>query len=242
MILSRPRLQAILLRPIPLYNETDSIMPKIIHVKSAHRPRAGKSYQQCEECGKEILPRMPYKHVTVMTGPRSSHKRVRCNDCPTWQPWDLSNALWARLAQITHEFSNELSSCEDEDSIRDLLNITAEAVREIAEEKRESASNIEDGFGHPTSLSEELEGVADELETWADEIENADIPEYPEPEETECDDCTGSGDDESLPDQVCETCKGEGNYTSEEPTEEQVEGWLGEVADSLSDVVGNSPV
>jgi hypothetical protein len=49
----------------------------------------------------------------------------------------------------------------------------AEGVREVAEEYRESASNMEEGFGHATSMTEELEEKADELDSWADDVENA---------------------------------------------------------------------
>jgi hypothetical protein len=48
-----------------------------------------------------------------------------------------------------------------------------EGVREAAELYRESASSIEDGFGHSTFLTEEMNEHADELDSYADEIEDA---------------------------------------------------------------------
>ena len=59
-----------------------------------------------------------------------------------------------------------------------MLNVVGEGVREAAELWRESASNIEDGFGHPTSMSEEFEGYADEVDGIADEVEGIEPEEY----------------------------------------------------------------
>jgi DnaJ-class molecular chaperone len=79
-------------------------------------------------------------------------------------------------------------------------------VRDLAEEKRESAQNIENGFGHPTYQSEELTQQADDLETWADDIEQAEVPalvDYP------CDSCQGEGESD------CDACNGEGTITDQ---------------------------
>ncbi len=111
----------------------------------------------------------------------------------------------------------------------------AEVVREIAEEKRESAQNIEDGFGHSTSASEELSSLADELEEWATSIENADIPEYPDANDADCEECEGSG---SIGEDNCEECGGSGHPS--EPTEEQLEEWRMDVEDVTS-VLNDSP-
>jgi len=118
----------------------------------------------------------------------------RCASCPQWQVWEYSSSLSARVAEISHDFWNEVDNASDADEVQECLNSAAERVREIAEEKREGASNIEDGFGHSTYQSDELNDVADQLDSWADDIESADIPDYPEAEEHDCDDCEGSGE------------------------------------------------
>lgn len=147
----------------------------------------------CEVCGKEIEPGSPYKHVTPKSGPYGGRKRVRCAACPTWRQWDLSQSLSARVAQIEHDFRQAIEGVETKEDVESALNDAAEAIREIAEEKREGAQNIEDGFGHPTSMSEELTDVADQLDSWADDVEGADVPDLPEPEGEDCDECAGSG-------------------------------------------------
>jgi hypothetical protein len=64
---------------------------------------------------------------------------------------------------------------EDEESLKGdlqgILDGCADGVREAAEMWRESASNIEDGFGHATSTSDEMEEHADTYESVADEVE-----------------------------------------------------------------------
>lgn len=179
----------------------------------------------------------PYKWVQ----PHMSGKRIRCDACPNWQPWELTNALWARLAQIESEFQDSLYEAESTDDVQAALDAAADAVAEIAEEKRESASNMEDGFGHSTSASDDLNGTADQLDDWAEEIRGAgdDIPEFPEGE-CEYEDreegrvCTVH--DESKVIDADEKCEQEG-----EPTEDQLSDWRDEVAGSLT-IVGESPV
>ena len=125
------------------------------------------------------------------------------------------------------------------------LGEAASAIREIAEAKRESASNIEEGFGHETSQSDELNDVADTLENWADDVEAVEVPDLPEPEETDCEECNGTGEVSDPNDDAavleCAECNGEGKITPDEPTEEQMEEWRSEVTDACS-IVDECPV
>lgn len=175
-------------------------MARVTYVTSARRrcfttgENKGKQkpYEKCEVCGKEIEPGMPYKWVEPKISPTYSVRHVRCHDCPTWQPWELSNALWARIAQIQSEAQGVDTS--DPDEVRSALETAADQIEELASEKRDGASNIEEGFGHPTSLSEELEATADALEQWANEVrEKAGEIEEAVEEEVECESCEGSG-------------------------------------------------
>lgn len=68
----------------------------------------------------------------------------------------------------------ELSSIRDD---------AAQAVRDVAEEYRQSASNIVDGFGHETEASYQQEEWADQVEASADEIDDVDFDEAPDPED-----------------------------------------------------------
>jgi len=222
-----------------------------------------KPLYDCDFCKKPIEIGTPYKHITPKSGPYGGRKRTRHESCPTWQVWEYSSSLSARTAQISFEFENALSNVETPDDVQSALDDAAASVREIAEEKRESASNIEDGFGHPTSASEELEQVADDLDGWADEIESVDIPELPEPEpitkwyvngpeaqslaedgfedEQDARDALenhlAENPDEDEDDWVVESDEEDG----EEPTEDQMSEWRDEVVDATS-IVDECPV
>lgn len=226
----------------------------------------------CDKCGTEIKPGMPYKWVKTKTT-YGGTKRVRCATCPTWTQSELSTSKMAGVYAAQEEFSDFIGSWNPDDGIdavRDALNNCAEQVRSVGEEYRESASNIEEGFGHPTYMSEELEQKADELESWADEIEQAVDSVDDEPEaDDDCEHCEGTGQVD------CETCGGTGNVEgetthgnetdeaecddctgtgqtdcqecsgsgkSETPGEETTEAWADEVRSAATDVVDNCPV
>jgi len=59
------------------------------------------------------------------------------------------------------------------ESANDALGTAADALESVYEDYRESASNIEDGFGHETQQSQELNETADEIEAWAEEVREA---------------------------------------------------------------------
>lgn len=213
-----------------------------------------------------------YKWIKPKSGPYGGSQRNRHESHPSWHPWEYSSSLGARTAQIQHEAWEAINSTnlESPEDVTSVLEWVADEVRGLVEEKRESASNIEDGFGHPTSQSEELEGIADELESWADDIENADVPELPDPEEVDCAECEGNGvTDEGCDDcqgagviedtegnitgdcstcggdgQVevdCADCDGSGQVESEEPTAEQMDAWRDEV-EQLFSIIDECPV
>lgn len=186
----------------------------------------------CEACKTEIKVGDPYKHVTPKSGPYGGRIRVRCAGCPSWQEWDLSNSLSARIAQIVDAAQVD-EDTTDEGAYTSALEDAAAEIREIANEKRESSENMEEGFGHETSMSAELAEVADELEGWADEIEAAQIPERPEGE-AECGECEGTGtiDDEGN-DITCPECDGEGTVACEDLSDDQESEWYSEVEDAM---------
>lgn len=171
----------------------------------------------CDYCHKPIEIGTPYKHITPKSGPYGGYQRNRHESCPTWQVWDYSSSLSAQVAQIEHDFNEGLAGVNDEDDVQSLLDDAAQAVRDIAEEKRQSAQNIEEGFGHETSTSQDLSDVADQLDSWADEIESATIPDRPEhePEDPE--------DDEG-----------------DELTDDELQEWRDEVANTVT-IVGECP-
>lgn len=186
---------------------------------------------KCGWCKEEIALGTPYKWIE----PHGSAVLTRHEACPTWHVWEYSNSLSARIAQIQSESAPE--TVESEDEANDWLAGKASEIRELAEEKRESASNIEDGFGHATYQSDELNQTADDLESWADDVESTDLPEYPEAEEQDCE--SGNHGDQ---DDVCEVCGGTMKFTPDEPTEDQIDEWQAEVASAMNDALANSPV
>jgi hypothetical protein len=208
----------------------------------------------CGKCGVEIKPGDPYKWIKPKSGPYGGRLMVRCGSCPAWQVWEYSSSLSARTAQISHDFERAIDGATGPDEITSALEDAANSAREIAEEKRESAQNIEDGFGHPTSSSEELNEIADSLDSWADEIEQADVPDlddYPCDDcsgegEVECQECDGSGEveDETGDSVTCEDCSGDGKVECENGSCEEgkdIEAWLDEVRSNCS-IVDECPV
>lgn len=213
---------------------------KITRVKSAQRRKNAdgslKPPLVCElNANHVITPGTPYKHVKLHIG---AHQYVRCADCPDWKIWEVSSSLDAQLQQVAYEFGEGLNDVSSEDEVTELLESAANTVREIAEARRESAQSMEDGIGHPTSQSQELEDQADQLESWADEIETAQVPEMPEPEEEDCDACGGTGLTDT-PDEPCDECDG-GQVKQEECTDDQIGEWIGQCRDELS-IVDDRP-
>lgn len=199
----------------------------------------------CTYCHKPIEVGTPYKWIQPKSGPYGGTRLNRHAGCPTWNVWDYSSSLSARLAQIAHDFWNAFEDCTTKEDVEAALEETASEIESLAEEKRESASSIEDGFGHPTYVSEELEETATSLDDWAEEVRTADVPEPPEPEEGDCEDCDGTGEglsngEDGTPEE-CANCDGTGTVTPDEPTDEQMDEWREEARDAAS-VVDESPV
>jgi hypothetical protein len=197
--------------------------------------------RKCDKCSIEIQVGQPYKWVQPKSGPYGGSKRFRCGPCPSWQPWELSQSLSARLQQVSYDAQNGVDR-EDASSVADALRTAAEAVREISEEKKESADNIRDGFGNDNPVADELEEVGDQLSDWADELESAadevESLEVPE-EDVDCpNDCDNGqvenpeyeegGEEPEFID--CDECAGDGTV----PNEEELEEFHGQLDEFLS--------
>jgi hypothetical protein len=179
--------------------------------------------EKCGKCGKEIKPGEPYKHMSIKTSTYGSRRLVRCADCPNWHVWEYRSTRSARAAQIEYENSNSIAGSESVDDIKSIMESAAGEITELAEEAREAQQNIEDGFGHPTYQSEELEQQADDLDNWAQECESWD----PDSEEFEPDDEVTKGQSSDDP------------LNAEGQTEEE---WLDAIRESASEVLSNIPV
>jgi len=219
----------------------------------------------CDINGGEIAIGTGYKWIKPKSGPYGGQQRNRHIEHRSWYQWEYSSSLSARLAQISHDFWNAIDSCQDADDVQAALDDAGSEIESLAEEKRESASNIEDGFGHETSASQELNEIADQLDDWASEVTSADIPEQPDMEmvtkwyvngpdaqslneegyesedeaEAAKDQWLNENPDEDPDEWVVED--EESDEEAEELTDEQREAWLDEVRDALS-IIDESPV
>ena len=203
-------------------------MAQIKHVKSARVRRDAegnvKPNHVCEvHQGEEIKPGDAYKWISVKTGPYSSMTRYRCAAAPDWHRWDYSYSLGAMIEQIQFEGEQELADTDAEttDDWQAIADSIAERIEELAEEKRESAQNIEAGFGHPMPQSEELEEAADNLESWATEVRDA-----------------ANGLDEA-PDEA--DYEGESSPEEDSTYEDALDVWKEEAREAITDALNNSP-
>ena len=171
--------------------------------------------ETCGKCAKTIEVGDPYKHMSPKSGPYGGRRLVRCEACEDWHQWEYSSSLSARLAEVSYYFWENISEVTNADDVTDALANAAQAIHDLAEEKRESASNIEEGFQHATYQSEELNEQADSLDSWADDIERADVPNAPEPTWVES--------------------------TEVPPTAEDIEDWRSEVQEACS-IVDDAPI
>jgi hypothetical protein len=173
----------------------------------------------CDHCHQPIEVGTPYKWVAV----KRTYGGVTYNrheGCPNWRQSQLSTSRMAEIYDAQEDASTAIFSAETNDDLEAARDAFAEVVREVAEGYRESADNIEDGFGHPTGQSEELAGRADELESWADEIEDWSADDN-EPDE----DDDGWTDDDG-----------------ENPFQEAHDEWLSAAQESLDSLIGECPL
>jgi hypothetical protein len=209
-------------------------------------------YHACPVPDRVIAVGTAYKWIQPKSGPYGGRRLTRHESCPTWQVWEYSSSLSARLAQVSYNFWNALDGVDNTDDVQSALDDAAQEIKDIAEEKRESASNIEEGFGHETSASQELNDVADQLDDWAGEVETADIPDIETCDDcggdgtVECGTCGGAGEQEVEQGEgmtECEDCSGTGTVECEScsGTGESLDDWRESLQDSLS-IIDESPV
>lgn len=209
---------------------------------------------KCERCSKVIQPGDRYRKVSIkMT--YGGRKRYRCIECPAWQPWELSSSLASRIMEIQSE-TVDGSEWNEEQEARDRAGEIAGMIRELAEEKENSASNIRDGFGHDTSMSEELDEQAQQLNEWADEVDGAvdNADDFPE---GRCGNCNGEQlecsvhesenhsddpDDENYCDGFEECMECNGSNEGDDIDESELEDWRQSAQQAIEDALSNCPI
>jgi len=200
--------------------------------------KARKSYT-CGGCGDAITPGTQYRWAKTRYGPKITRcMKVEC----TIKQSELTGSEKLSTLYAVVEGLDELK-VDSYDSLEDLATDVrgfSEQVTEVAEMYRESASNIEDGFGHSTMQSEELEQKADDVESWASEIEEA--ASNIEGIEVLCN-CTHSpshhkaeAGDESTTAMICVLCKAAHDFEADD------ESWREEAGNFIVDASGSIPV
>jgi len=147
---------------------------------------------------------MPYKWFATRIGTMSQRKNF-CASCQI-RPSDKTTS--GNLQQLYGAIENAEDALNGDNlalaDIGSILNECAEQVREVSEQYGESADNMEEGFGHETSSSQEIREKADELESFADELESAgdDIDGMDDPDDEASDimaDFEGDTDEDGKP-------------------------------------------
>jgi len=178
--------------------------------------------RKCGKCGKEIEPGMAYRWVQPKSGPYGGTKRYICLDCPTWRQSELSSSKMAGVYAAQEQCDDDLYNCGDTSDLESLRDDLADQVEAVADEYDESAQNMVDGFGHETSMSDELVEKAESLRSWAEDIRSVYFEEFSE------------DDVESVPDAT--------ESDHEDDVEQARDEWLNEQRELLSDEMGNCPV
>lgn len=203
--------------------------------------------RKCERCSAELTIGQKYRSIGIKRQ-YGGIIRYRCMTCPSWQPHEYSDANWARVAQIQSENTPDCSACKSEDDAREVAGAIAEAIREFASEKEESASNVSEHFPG-SEQAEMLSQFASDLEEWAQRVEDAvdNADDFPEGECETCggeemthevpEGCTGECDEDCDGTEECLECNGS---KEGEPTEDQLNEWRDSVQQAIQDELDNA--
>lgn len=211
-------------------------MARTTYVKKA---RESKRARHCEVCGKDIGVGDAYKWVAPRAHRAAhGHKRFRCATCPAWRQSELTSSAIKNAVYAAQEaFEDAIGEATDVDSVKELLEAVAEGYREAAEAARESAQNMEDGFGHPTSLSDELNERADSIEAAADELD------YFDPSDDADEDAFREGAEFEVQDDMLSEYEGEESLTwddFQERDEYDAEEYANRVEDLVAEKVAEA--
>lgn len=176
---------------------------------------------KCGRCGVTIEVGQPYKWVKTKSGPYGGATLIRCKPCPSWKASELSSSKMAGVYAAQEQCDEQIDGCEEVGDLESLRDDLADQIEAVGEEYEEASQNMEDGFGHETSMSSELRERGEELKSWADYIRNVDFDDFEEPEREE-----DAADDEE----------------HESDVEEARQEWIEEQRSKLSDEMGNCPV
>lgn len=131
--------------------------------------KARKDQGQCGKCGKHIGAGDPYRWWKFRFGGR----RIRCMDA-TCKP-KASDLTQSEILgnMYTIQEGVLLDGATPADLALQARDVAEQIRSDLVEVIQEKVDNMESGFGHATSASEELQERGDAFDGWADEIDTA---------------------------------------------------------------------
>ena len=143
-------------------------MARLTTVKAA---KASKRRRVCVLCGHEVQIGETYRYIEKRMG-RSGHKVNFCHACQP-RPSHYASGKTADVLVIGEDFDAAIAQTTAPEDIATALETAKSAAEAVAEEYEEAAQNQEDGFGHPTTASEENREKSENLMEWVSTLENA---------------------------------------------------------------------
>ncbi len=220
----------------PLTTKWGGVRTRALTVRDTSKPLPMPKcdWPGCNITGGTIEPGQSYRWVEPKTGP----KRTRHTDHPSWQPWDLTNAMHAQISRVVYEAETALDAWdgEDADDVVAILSDAADEANSLAEQRTEAADAMEDGFGHETEASATLREHAENIESWADDLGSWTADEdAPDPSDFTLDD---EGNDLDNPDDVEEDARV--NEVGE-TLADALDTWRESIRDSARDILNDTP-
>lgn len=146
-------------------------MARLHFVKSA-RVGKGKARPKCGSCSNVIEVGQPYYWWANRIG-RSSSKHFRCEGHRP-KPSEMAGSQYQQASLAAQEEVTDALGSDDLSDLSAALEGVADTIEsDCAEALRQSAENIEEGFGHATSQSDELRERADAFDEWARALRDA---------------------------------------------------------------------
>jgi len=146
--------------------------------KSQPLPLLDCDFPGCTINDRKIAIGSAYKHISPKSGPYGGRQRNRHEEHPSWNPWEYSSSLSARLAQVQHEGATEIANLAEVDDFESVRDDLAQMAQDLLDEKQESLDAMPEGLGENSVLAEQVEA----LETWVETISDVDEPDRPEVE------------------------------------------------------------
>jgi chromosome segregation ATPase len=195
-------------------------------------------------CGIEVKKGEGYYHAASFRGP----KIVRHHRCGAFRQSQLTgNDKLSTLYSSFEDVQDWIAACNefDIDGAKEAMEACASEIENVAEMYRESQSNMEDGFQHATSQSDELGDNADQLEDFAGDVRSAgeDLEEFDEDAANDEFLASIEDDDEFALSEFdnIEAQAAAINTAREVFVSEKRDEWATECMDAMEEVLGNSP-